>query len=169
MRAGVAVFFCLVLATSVGQKGAGHDPSPHSIRFVMVCAALKLERPALAGHSIAGEELSSVGSRHPERVAGLVLPGRGQWACLLRLRARRPADRLLGDTEETRRAVWSGVGGSKGVGEGFAGGEHSGAGEGFAADAEGAGGGALSGAPVLPPEGALADPHARNGMPCGQS
>jgi pimeloyl-ACP methyl ester carboxylesterase len=28
-------------------------------------------RPVLVGHSIAGEELSSIGSRHPERVAGL--------------------------------------------------------------------------------------------------
>jgi non-heme chloroperoxidase len=37
-----------------------------------VIVALKLERPVLAGHSIAGEELSSVGSRHPEKVAGLV-------------------------------------------------------------------------------------------------
>src|SRR6266550_862939 len=37
-----------------------------------VCAALKLERPVLAGHSIAGEELSSIGSRHPEKVAGLI-------------------------------------------------------------------------------------------------
>ena len=37
-----------------------------------VCAALKLDRPVLVGHSIAGEELSSVGSRHPERVAGLI-------------------------------------------------------------------------------------------------
>lgn len=37
-----------------------------------VIAAMKLERPVLAGHSIAGEELSSVGSRHPEKVAGLV-------------------------------------------------------------------------------------------------
>src|SRR5229473_2585605 len=43
MRAGVAVFFCLVLATCVGQKGAGHDPSPHSIRFVMVDRDVKLE------------------------------------------------------------------------------------------------------------------------------
>lgn len=34
--------------------------------------ALKLARPVLAGHSIAGEELSSVASRHPERVAGLI-------------------------------------------------------------------------------------------------
>ena len=32
----------------------------------------KLTRPVLVGHSIAGEELSSVGSRHPETVAGLI-------------------------------------------------------------------------------------------------
>ena len=37
-----------------------------------VLDALKLNRPVLVGHSIAGEELSSVGSRHPERVAGLI-------------------------------------------------------------------------------------------------
>ncbi len=37
-----------------------------------VMEALKLEHPVIAGHSIAGEELSSIGSRHPERVAGLV-------------------------------------------------------------------------------------------------
>jgi pimeloyl-ACP methyl ester carboxylesterase len=37
-----------------------------------VLDALKLNRPVLAGHSLGGEELSSVGSRHPERVAGLI-------------------------------------------------------------------------------------------------
>jgi len=37
-----------------------------------VIGALKLDRPFVAGHSIAGEELSSIGSRHPERVAGLI-------------------------------------------------------------------------------------------------
>lgn len=37
-----------------------------------VLAALKLDRPVLVGHSIAGEELSSIGSRYPERVAGLI-------------------------------------------------------------------------------------------------
>jgi non-heme chloroperoxidase len=37
-----------------------------------VCAFLKLNRPVLVGHSIAGEELSSIGSRHPEKVAGLI-------------------------------------------------------------------------------------------------
>ena len=37
-----------------------------------VCEYLHLQRPILVGHSIAGEELSSIGSRHPEKVAGLV-------------------------------------------------------------------------------------------------
>jgi len=37
-----------------------------------VVAALKLNRPVLVGHSIAGEELSSIGSRHPEELAGLI-------------------------------------------------------------------------------------------------
>ena len=37
-----------------------------------VIEALKLVKPVLAGHSIAGEELSSIGSRHPEKVAGLI-------------------------------------------------------------------------------------------------
>jgi non-heme chloroperoxidase len=39
---------------------------------ITVLDKLRLERPVLVGHSIAGQELSSVGSRHPERVAGLV-------------------------------------------------------------------------------------------------
>jgi pimeloyl-ACP methyl ester carboxylesterase len=37
-----------------------------------VIDALKIDRPILVGHSIAGEELSSIGSRHPEKVAGLI-------------------------------------------------------------------------------------------------
>jgi non-heme chloroperoxidase len=37
-----------------------------------VSDALKLNRPVLAGHSIAGEELSSIGTRHPEKIAGLI-------------------------------------------------------------------------------------------------
>lgn len=37
-----------------------------------VIGALKLNRPVLVGHSLAGEELSSIGSRHPEKVAGLI-------------------------------------------------------------------------------------------------
>jgi len=41
--------------------------------------ALKLERPILPGHSIAGEELSSVATRHPERIAGVVYLEASYW------------------------------------------------------------------------------------------
>jgi pimeloyl-ACP methyl ester carboxylesterase len=44
-----------------------------------VIDALKLNKPVLVGHSIAGEELSSIGSRHPEKVAGLVYLDAGYW------------------------------------------------------------------------------------------
>jgi non-heme chloroperoxidase len=37
-----------------------------------VINALKLNKPVLVGHSIAGEELSSIGSRHHDKVAGLI-------------------------------------------------------------------------------------------------
>ncbi|HSY80404.1 MAG TPA: alpha/beta hydrolase [Gemmatimonadaceae bacterium] len=37
-----------------------------------VIDSLGLHRPVLVGHSFAGEELSSIGSRHPEKVAGLI-------------------------------------------------------------------------------------------------
>ena len=37
-----------------------------------VIDSLGLTTPVLAGHSLAGEELSSIGSRYPEKVAGLV-------------------------------------------------------------------------------------------------
>lgn len=37
-----------------------------------VMDALKIEKAVLVGHSIAGEELSSVATRRPERVAGLI-------------------------------------------------------------------------------------------------
>jgi len=61
--------------------GASSAPKPDGQNYsadrlgddiLAVMDALKIERPVLAGHSIAGEELSSVGSRYPDRVAGLV-------------------------------------------------------------------------------------------------
>jgi non-heme chloroperoxidase len=44
-----------------------------------VIEKLKLDRPFLVGHSIAGEELSSIGSRHPEKVAGLIYLDAVSW------------------------------------------------------------------------------------------
>lgn len=66
-------------ASSVPDSGYDADRLGDDVLAVM--ASLKLKRPVLAGHSLGGEELSSVGSRHPELVAGLVyLDGGYQYA-----------------------------------------------------------------------------------------
>jgi non-heme chloroperoxidase len=57
-------------ASGAPTRGYAADRLGDDVLAVM--DALKLERPVLVGHSIAGEELSSVASRHPERVAGLI-------------------------------------------------------------------------------------------------
>lgn len=57
-------------ASSVPESGYSADRLGDDV--LAVINALKLNRPVLVGHSIAGEELSSVASRHPEKVAGLV-------------------------------------------------------------------------------------------------
>jgi pimeloyl-ACP methyl ester carboxylesterase len=52
--------------------GAAYTADRLGDDVLAVLDALKIERPVLVGHSIAGEELSSVATRHPERVAGLI-------------------------------------------------------------------------------------------------
>ena len=61
--------------------GASSAPAPTSVNYsadrlgddvLAVIDALNLDRPVLVGHSLGGQELSSVGSRHPEKVAGLI-------------------------------------------------------------------------------------------------
>jgi pimeloyl-ACP methyl ester carboxylesterase len=49
-----------------------YDPDRLGDDILAVVAALKLDHPVLVGHSIAGQELSSIGTRHPEAVAGLI-------------------------------------------------------------------------------------------------
>jgi non-heme chloroperoxidase len=56
--------------SSVPESGYSADRLGDDVMAVM--QALELEKPVIAGHSIAGEELSSIGSRHPEKVAGLI-------------------------------------------------------------------------------------------------
>jgi non-heme chloroperoxidase len=51
-------------------EGYGADRLGEDV--LVVLDALKLSGPVLAGHSIAGEELSSIANRHADRVAGLV-------------------------------------------------------------------------------------------------
>jgi len=56
--------------SAVPDSGYSADRLGDDVREVL--DALKLDHPILVGHSIAGEELSSVGSRYPKRIAGLV-------------------------------------------------------------------------------------------------
>ena len=57
-------------ASSMPASGYNADRLADDV--LEVVAALKLTRPIVAGHSVAGEELSSIGSRYPDRVAGLM-------------------------------------------------------------------------------------------------
>jgi pimeloyl-ACP methyl ester carboxylesterase len=61
--------------------GASDKPKPTVSNYsadrlgndvIAVMDALRIVRPVLAGHSIAGSELSSVGSRYPGKISGLV-------------------------------------------------------------------------------------------------
>ncbi len=61
--------------------GASSAPAPAGGNYsadqlgndiLAVIANLKLSQPVLVGHSLAGEEMSSIGSRHPEKIAGLI-------------------------------------------------------------------------------------------------
>ena len=62
-------------------SGASSQPAPANGNYsadhlgddvLAVMQALHIERPVLVGHSVAGEELSSIGSRFPEKVSGLI-------------------------------------------------------------------------------------------------
>ena len=61
--------------------GASSSPAPSNGNYsadhlgddvLAVMKALHIDRPVLVGHSMAGEELSSVGSRFPDKVSGLI-------------------------------------------------------------------------------------------------
>ena len=63
--------------SSVPAGGYGADRLGDDV--LAVIDSLKLSQPVLVGHSIGGEELSSIGSRHPEKVAALVYLDAGYW------------------------------------------------------------------------------------------
>jgi pimeloyl-ACP methyl ester carboxylesterase len=63
--------------TRRGFGTSGFSPSDHPLDrlrddVLAVIDALKLERPVLVGHSIAGAEMSAVAASHPDRIAGVV-------------------------------------------------------------------------------------------------
>jgi non-heme chloroperoxidase len=108
--------------------GASSAPAPTKGNYsadrlgddvLAVLDSLKLDRPVLAGHSIAGEELSSVGSRHPEKVAGLIYldagysyafydSARGDLA-LDMFELRKTLDRLLPGSPDEQKQLISGL------------------------------------------------------------
>jgi pimeloyl-ACP methyl ester carboxylesterase len=56
--------------SSAPSSGYGADRLGDDV--LAVIDALKISKPVLAGHSLGGEELSSIGSRYPNKVAGLI-------------------------------------------------------------------------------------------------
>jgi non-heme chloroperoxidase len=62
-------------------RGASSTPEPNATNYsadrlgedvLAVIDALHLNKPLLAGHSMAGEELTYIGSHYPEKIAGLI-------------------------------------------------------------------------------------------------
>jgi len=51
---------------------SGYDVSRLGEDVLAVIQALRIEKPVLIGHSLAGQELSYLASEHPDRIAGLV-------------------------------------------------------------------------------------------------
>jgi pimeloyl-ACP methyl ester carboxylesterase len=97
----------------ITRRGFGASDSPQAVwenysadrlgdDVISVLDELELERPVLAGHSIAGEELSSIGSRHPERVAGLIYLDAGYGFAMYVARSR---DSDIVDWDDMRNKV----------------------------------------------------------------
>jgi non-heme chloroperoxidase len=59
-------------SASVPVTLENYDPDRLADDVLDVMTTLKIERPVLIGHSIAGQELSSIATRYPGRVNGLV-------------------------------------------------------------------------------------------------
>ena len=57
-------------ASSAPASGYGADRLGDDV--LAVIEKLSISKPVIAGHSLGGEELSSIGSRFPEKVAGLI-------------------------------------------------------------------------------------------------
>ena len=64
----------------ITRRGYGASSTSESVceadcladNVLTIIGALDLDRPVLAGHSIAGQELTSIGLRHPEQISGLI-------------------------------------------------------------------------------------------------
>ena len=100
--------------------GASSSPPPNGSNYsadqlgddvLKVIDALGLKRPVLVGHSIAGEELSSIGSRYPDKIAGLIYLDAGYGYALY---SPDPGDTRL-DAQELQRALSTFLSGAVGT------------------------------------------------------
>src|SRR5262249_22184308 len=57
-------------ASSAPASGYGADRLGDDVLAVM--ESLNIRKPVLVGESVGGEELSSIGSRHPDHISGLI-------------------------------------------------------------------------------------------------
>jgi non-heme chloroperoxidase len=75
---------------SMTRRGFGNSskPAPSDANYsvdrlgddvLAVMKAFDIEKPVLIGHSIAGEELSDIGTRYPNKVSGLIYLDAGYW------------------------------------------------------------------------------------------
>jgi len=89
---------------------SGYDADRLGDDVLAVIHSVKLDKPVLIGHSIAGEELSSIGSRHAEKVAGLVYMDAGYSYAYYdpELRDGDLAGLALASLSGAARAVWEG-------------------------------------------------------------
>jgi non-heme chloroperoxidase len=60
------------MSSAPAPTDANYDADRMGDDVAAVMDALHIEKPVIAGHSIAGQELSSIGTRHPDRIAGLI-------------------------------------------------------------------------------------------------
>lgn len=60
------------VSSAPATSGSAYSADRLGDDVLSVLDALKIDKPVLIGHSIAGEELSSVATRHPDRIAGLI-------------------------------------------------------------------------------------------------
>jgi non-heme chloroperoxidase len=72
LQALAAVFFARASALSIPSNATNYTASRLGEDVLAVIDELHLNKPVVAGHSIAGEELSYIGSHHSEKVAGLI-------------------------------------------------------------------------------------------------
>ena len=87
---------------------SGYDADRLADDVLRAMDLLRLKKPVLIGHSIAGGELSSIGSRHADKVAGLIYLDSGYSYAYYDSTVGDPGSPPLGTLPPRQRAVWEG-------------------------------------------------------------